>query len=185
MTDVLGTPSGPPTVPLAGLPLPADLGVPVVPTDPAPIDSIVIACPECGTVSTVHADRRLATDFCPTCDYPLFWARPSASAVDDARSSDALRRAPGASGNATTETLGCPSCGELNKVTAVTCVRCGSPMDPPPPPPPPPLPEPAPAPVIIYQTAPAEPCGHPRTWLVVLCTALATVALTLLVVWLV
>ena len=39
------------------------------------------ACPECGTVSTVHADRRLATDFCPTCDYPLFWARPSVAAA--------------------------------------------------------------------------------------------------------
>ena len=48
-------------------------------------DSIVLACPECGTVSTVHADRRLATDFCPTCDYPLFWARPSSGAGVDRR----------------------------------------------------------------------------------------------------
>lgn len=150
-------------------------------------DSLVLACPECGTVSTVHADRRLATDFCPTCDYPLFWARPSSSALaDDGSSDDALRRAPGASGNAAPATLACPACAELNVPTSVPgarCVRCGSLMDPPPPPPPPPLPEPAPAPVVIVQTV-VEPCVHPPTWLVVLDTAIFSVGLTLMLVWL-
>ncbi|WP_426594380.1 hypothetical protein ACPPVS_02420 [Cellulomonas sp. McL0617] len=146
-------------------------------------DSLVLACPECGTVSTVHADRRLATDFCPTCDYPLFWARPSSGAgPDDGSSDDALRRAPGASGNALSATLACPACAELNVPTAVRCVRCGALMDPPPPPPPPPLPEPAPAPVVIVQT---EPCDHPPTWLVVLCTSIVAVGLTLMIVWMV
>ena len=146
-------------------------------------DSLVLACPECGTVSTVHADRRLATDFCPTCDYPLFWARPSSGAsVDDGSSDDALRRAPGASGSALPATLACPACSELNVPTAVRCVRCNALMDPPPPPPPPPPaePAPAPAPVIIYQM---EPCEHPPTWLVVLNTAIVSVGLTLMLVW--
>jgi hypothetical protein len=160
MTDVLGSPVG------------AQSG-----------DSLVLACPECGTVSTVHADRRLASDFCPTCDYPLFWARPSSSGgLDLDASDDALRRAPGASGNALSATVACPACAELNVPTAVTCVRCGSLMNPPPPPPPPPLPEPAPAPVVITVT---EPCDHPPTWLVVLCTGIVAAGLTLMVVWMV
>ena len=145
-------------------------------------DSIVLACPECGTVSTVHADRRLATDFCPTCDYPLFWARPSAGAdVGDGPSDDALRRAPGASGNAVDATLACPACNELNVSKAVVCVRCGSPMDPPPPPPPPPLP--VPAPVIIMQPAPIVMCDHPPTRLIITLTAIVSVGLTILAVW--
>src|SRR6478735_4787900 len=127
MTDVLGQPAG------------TQAG------DPS--DSLVLACPECGTVSAVHADRRLASDFCPTCDYPLFWARPSSGAgLGDGSSDDALRRAPGASGNALSATLACPACAELNVPGARNCVRCGSLMDPPPPPPEPPLPEPVPAP---------------------------------------
>ena len=47
--------------------------------------TIVIPCPECGTPSPVHTDQRLAEDFCPTCDYPLFWARPSVAAARSAR----------------------------------------------------------------------------------------------------
>ena len=148
-------------------------------------DSVSMACPECGTVSVVHADRRLASDFCPSCDYPLFWARPSSVApVADDGSDDALRRAPGASGSVLATSVACPVCAELNQPRATHCARCGADMDPPPPPLP--APPPAPEPVVIVQPAPPpEPCGHPRTWVVVLATALATVALTLLVVWLV
>ena len=67
--------------------------------------------------------------------------------------------------------------------TAVTCVRCGSLMDPPPPPPPPPLPRAgARAGRHHGQT---EPCVHPPTWLVVLCTSIVSVGLTLMIVWMV
>ena len=162
---------------------------PTAPLEPAglvePTGTIVIPCPECGTPSAIHTDQRLATDFCPTCDYPLFWARPSvAPAGVEGRTDDALRRAPGASGTATPATLACPVCNELNLPNAAVCVRCGADMNPPPPPPPPP--PPAPQPVIIVQPPPPpEPCGHPRTWVVVLVTALVVVPLTLLVVWLV
>ena len=30
-------------------------------------DPVTMSCPECGTVSTVQADRRLASDFCASC----------------------------------------------------------------------------------------------------------------------
>jgi len=146
---------------------------------------MVIACPECGTPSPVHTDQRLATDFCPTCDYPLFWARPSVPPAGAAgRAEDALRRSPGASGDAVPATLACPACAELNVLLASHCVRCGADMDPPPPPPPPAPPAPEPV-VIVTPPPPPEPCGHPRTWVVVLATAAVTVAVTLLVVWLV
>lgn len=153
--------------------------------EPQTDGTVVIPCPECGTPSPVHTDQRLATDFCPTCDYPLFWARPSVAPPGaEGRTDDALRRSPGASGTATPATLACPVCAELNVPTAAVCVRCGADLNPPPPPPP--DPPPAPQPVIIVQPPPPpEPCGHPRTWVVVLVTALVVIPLTLLVVWLV
>jgi len=147
-------------------------------------DGTTVTCPECGTVSPVHPGQRLASDFCPSCDYPLFWARPSAVAVDAEDSDEARRRAPGTSGTAAAASLACPSCAELNLPTAVVCVRCGASMLPPPPAAEPPLPEPQPV-VVVQPAPPPEPCGHPATWLVVLVTAVASVALTLLVVWLV
>jgi len=145
-------------------------------------DTLEVTCPECGSVSRVRASERLASDFCPTCDYPLFWARPSASATPDEESDDARWRAPGASGAALASTLACPACAELNTPTAVRCVRCGADMTPPPPPVV--VPPPAPAPVVVVQ-APAdpEPCGHPDTWWVVAVTAAVTATVTLLLVW--
>jgi hypothetical protein len=145
-------------------------------------DPITVTCPECGTVCYLRAGTRLASDFCPSCDYPVFWARPSGPAPVAGSGDDSLRRAPGASGAAAVATIACPVCAELNLPTALTCVRCGSSMTPPPPPPTPPLPEPAP--VVVVQQAPPIPCGHPNTWLLVLTTAIASVGLTLLVVWL-
>jgi predicted RNA-binding Zn-ribbon protein involved in translation (DUF1610 family) len=148
----------------------------------AGVDDLDVTCPECGTVTRVRADRRLASDFCPTCDYPLFWARPSSSAVPDEEGDDARWRAPGASGALAASTLACPACSELNVPTAVRCVRCGSSMTPPPPPVEPP--PPAPAPLVIVRQAPPEPCGHPDTWMVITLTAVVTATLTLLLVWL-
>jgi hypothetical protein len=144
---------------------------------------VEVTCPECGALATVRAGRRTAGDFCPSCDYPLFWARPQAVTGPAVRTDDALRRAPGASGSLVPTSLACPECAELNLPSAVVCVRCGAPMTPPPPPPEPP--PPAPVVVVHAPPPPPEPCGHPPTWLVVLITAAVTVLLTLWVVWIV
>ncbi len=129
-------------------------GVPDAPAE------VAIVCPECGAPSTVSLARRDAGDFCPICDYPMFWARPqdrkgaAQDGVDDAR-----WRSPGASGASLIATVPCPACQELNVPSAVVCVRCGADMNPPPPPEPEPvpLPEIAPAPQEIREPEPAEP----------------------------
>jgi len=147
-----------------------------------PADAFTVTCPECGTVCYLRNGTRLASDFCPGCDYPMFWARPSTAAAVADTGDDALRRAPGASGAAAVATLACPACHELNLPTVAHCVRCGASMTPPPAPPVPPLPEPAP--VVVVQAPPVVRCDHLPTWLVVLVTATASVGLTLLAVWL-
>jgi hypothetical protein len=139
-----------------------------------------ITCPECGATATVGTGRRTAGDFCPSCDYPLFWARPRAIHGPETRVDDALRRAPGASGAVLPSSLACPECAELNVPSAVRCVRCGALMQPPPPVPEPPPPAPV---VVVQPPLPPEPCGHPPTWLVVLLTCAVVVPLTLLLVW--
>jgi hypothetical protein len=113
-----------------------------------------IVCPECGQVTSLVAIRRAAEEFCKHCDYPLFWAPTAVPLVAGSASSDAtLRRLPGAGGRMLIGTLVCPTCGELNPMSEVDCIRCGDPLfpveeepepEPPPPPPPPPPPEPEP-----------------------------------------
>jgi hypothetical protein len=109
----------------------------------------VLSCPECGAMQQVSLSRRDASDFCRSCDYPLFWTPARVQRDrDDAGSDLSLRRLPGTVGRATIASLRCPHCFEPNAVTAQTCVRCGLPMvvaeQPPPPtvyvPPPPPPP---------------------------------------------
>ncbi|WP_029290674.1 hypothetical protein [Cellulomonas sp. HZM] len=144
--------------------------------------TLAVTCPECGTVTRVRADRRLASDFCPSCDYPLFWARPSAGPAVDEQGDDARWRAPGTSGTFAAAPLACPACAELNVATAAVCVRCGASMTPPPPvvvaPPPP-------APVVVVQAPPEQiPCRHWPTGWVIVVTAAVTAAVTLAIVWL-
>jgi hypothetical protein len=109
----------------------------------------VLSCPECGAMQQVSVSRRDASDFCRSCDYPLFWTPARVQRDrDDAANDLSLRRLPGTVGRATIASLRCPHCFEPNAVTAQTCVRCGLPMvlvdQPPPPmvyvPPPPPPP---------------------------------------------
>jgi hypothetical protein len=112
-----------------------------------------ITCPECGLITDLPAIRRSAEEFCQHCDYPLFWAPSAVPLVAGTTANDAtLRRLPGAGGRMLIGTLVCPTCGELNPMSEVWCIRCGSPLHPlppepepePPPPPPPPPPEPEP-----------------------------------------
>lgn len=137
-----------------------------------------VTCPECGTPSDIMNGRRDASDFCPSCDFPLFWsgsAIAARTAVDD--SDDALRRLPGTSGKGVNYSVPCPSCGELNLPTAWVCLRCAGSMTPPPPPAPAPVPQPMPAPA----PAPVVPLEEPprfRWWLLVA----AALALTTFVV---
>ncbi|MCR6493032.1 hypothetical protein [Cellulomonas sp. P24] len=134
-------------------------GAPAITVPDAPAE-MTIVCPECGAPSTVALARRDADDFCPICDYPLFWARPQdRKGGGEDGADDARWRSPGASGASLIATVPCPVCRELNVPSAVVCVRCGADMNPPPPPEPEPVPapEPAPVPQEIREPDPAEP----------------------------
>ena len=125
--------------------------------------------------------RRTSTDFCPSCDYPLFWVGGPQTSAPTEVDSDALYRAPGASGTNAPSTVPCPECGERNLPTDVTCVRCGADLSPAPPAPAPQPPAPQP---VVFVPQPV-PCTHLPTWLVALVSAVVTVGLTLtvLVLW--
>lgn len=145
----------------------------------AGLDLVTLACPECGTQVTARTGRRLASDFCPTCDYPMFWARRSEAAVS-VPDGDSTRRSPGVQGTRQGARIACPACQEPNLPEALVCLRCGASMIVPvvlPPVVPPPEP-----PVVVVEEV---RCDHPPTWQVVLWTALATAALTALIIFLV
>ena len=139
-----------------------------------------ITCPDCGMVLTFETVRRAADEFCPHCDYPLFWAPSNAPVAVSTVGSDAtLRRLPGAGGRILVGTRVCPTCGEHNSLAAVVCIRCGSDMDPKEP-----EPEPEPEPVML-QIPPPPPAPPPRRrWWPWALAAIGVVALTVLVVFL-
>ena len=143
-----------------------------------------VTCPECGTITTVSANGRGASDFCPSCDYPLFWAGSSGSAGAAASTSeDALYRAPGTSGATTPSALACPACGERNPTSGDFCLRCGSDLHPAPPP----VPEApaAPQPIVINPPAQIVECSHWPSWAVATIASLVTTVLvvTAFVLW--
>jgi hypothetical protein len=138
-----------------------------------------IPCPSCGTVAHLDQVRRDASEFCPTCDYPLFWARTTGFGTDEGGldGENGLRRLPGTAGRVAVASLFCPTCTEPNVVTAVLCIRCGSDLHPAPPEPvtvilpPPPEPEPEP-----------EPLPEPRRWWPWVVLALIVLALVIIAV---
>lgn len=90
-----------------------------------------ITCPECGTEQNLVAIRRGADEFCPHCDFPLFWAATAMHTMQRGGSNDeTLRRLPGAGGRRRIGSKICPECGELNPVGNVNCLRCGEELDP-------------------------------------------------------
>ncbi|MFN0030036.1 MAG: hypothetical protein ACKV2O_23010 [Acidimicrobiales bacterium] len=142
-----------------------------------------LSCPDCGTVAEVVELDRHANSFCPTCDYPLFWA-PQATVLlaGAARTSDAaLRRLPGVAGHTGKPVLSCPSCAEPNPTASVTCWRCDALLRPPP--------EPEPEilePVVLAPPAMPEPPQRiarrwPRCFWPVLAASLITVTVAMLV----
>lgn len=106
-----------------------------------------VDCPRCGRVNEVERLERGANEFCFNCDYPLFWASldrvGSKEAFAGAGMPDpSLRRLPGVGGDVDEEGEACRRCGELNRLEAKFCDRCGLEFNPAPVPPPPPEPEP-------------------------------------------
>ncbi|MEO6885186.1 MAG: hypothetical protein ABI232_02715 [Jatrophihabitantaceae bacterium] len=144
-----------------------------------PATTETLTCPECGTSASVTVNRREATDFCRTCDYPLFWT-PSRVYYDNlARSADeTLRRLPGTVGRATVASLPCPHCAEPNALTAQICVRCGLSMYP--------VQELAPEPEPVYAPPPppavyVEPDRGVAWWVWALLALGAAALITLIV----
>lgn len=123
----------------------------VLPAPVVPMATERLTCPECGTVASVTLNRRDATDFCRSCDYPMFWTPARVYTDNMARAAqEALRRLPGTVGRATVASRTCPHCAEPNALSAQFCVRCGLDMDPV-------IAAPPPVPVLEYIEPPAEP----------------------------
>jgi hypothetical protein len=137
-----------------------------------------IACPGCGTVSHYDELRRAASEFCRTCDYPLFWARSTVlpSGTEGSDGDTGLRRLPGAAGRVAVANLDCWSCREPNLLTAIVCVRCGADLSGPPP-----APEPIPVTIVQEVVAPPPP-PKPSIWPWVVLIVLFVVGLVLLLV---
>src|SRR5687768_13567938 len=108
--------------------------------------STTVVCPSCGREATMTTIRRHAEEFCPVCDYPLFWAPTAIPLTGGSESSDTtLRRLPGAGGRRTIGTLVCPQCGELNAMDERFCIRDGFPL------------HPEPEPVVVVEAVPEPP----------------------------
>lgn len=136
-----------------------------------------VRCPECGTITAISAGGRAATDFCPSCDYPLFWVSTrELAASTDAESDDALYRAPGTSGTTAASAIACPACGERNPPSGQLCLRCSADLHPAPlPVPEPPSP---PEPVIVFEAPAIVQCSHWPSWLVAAIASVVTLVLS-------
>jgi ribosomal protein L40E len=136
----------------------------------------LVTCPQCAYTAEFDGFVKSADEFCPTCDFPLFWAgavRPDDGDADD----DSYRRLPGADGKKTIGTRSCPACSELNPTSATVCLRCGASLEPKPfvPPTPRPMPPMRDLPALVED---------PPTWpLWVAVGVLVVVLLVLLGVW--
>lgn len=162
-----------PVVPAAGV-VPAqhpgvEPGAAALPGEDVPE---LVACPGCGRSSWIHTRRRSSEDFCPDCDYPLFWARGRVLRADGDSDGASVRRLPGTAGRTTVATRPCPSCSELNPLGNITCLRCGSLMDP--------IvevaaPEPEPMPVAVAVAEPEPSPGFPWWWALGISAACAVI----------
>ena len=139
-----------------------------------------IVCPDCGQHARFDTVQRAADEFCTNCDYPLFWVQPARPELVSSNGElVSRRRLPGTGGKLTIGHQLCPSCGELNPLTAWFCSRCGADLDPKP------VPAPAPPPVIVVAPQPqpvvvVELPPDRGPWLVLALVVLAAVAAVLL-----
>ncbi|MCC5950075.1 MAG: hypothetical protein JJT89_16620 [Nitriliruptoraceae bacterium] len=88
-------------------------------------DEVEVECPGCGLILVGRAPRPTASWFCPTCDYPVFWASPPSDPPGPTQPR-ARRRLPGTAGATTLGSAPCWSCGELNEPGSTGCVRCAA-----------------------------------------------------------
>jgi hypothetical protein len=123
---------------------------------------VQVTCPRCGAAGEVSTGRRRSEDFCPGCDYPLFWTPGRITLAGGAPVAESVRRLPGTGGRSGATHRSCPACAEHNRLDAVLCLRCGAPLDPPPP-----EPTPEPAPVVVLPVGP-PPTPPARSVLLVL-----------------
>ena len=98
-----------------------------------------IECPQCHTVHQGDVSGRAAADFCPQCDYPLFFAPESA--VEDGPGDAFVPAAEAATATANVATGPppavvddeeqriCTACLAANPLEAVFCGRCGHALD--------------------------------------------------------
>lgn len=173
-TDDGDTSAPPAETPPAEIP-PAEIPPPAAPLPPPAAHMEDTTCPSCGASGLADFTRRDAADFCPACDFPLFWSRdrvvqPSTDGPDDS----GLRRLPGTAGRTALASLLCPVCAEPNPATGVTCMRCGSDLHP----------KPVVEPVVAAPLPEPEVVDEPEPkarpwWPIVLAGGLALVALTI------
>ncbi len=123
---------------------------------------VEVVCPQCGTETRLDEVRRHADSFCPVCDYPLFWVvDPVGPTIIDLEEAEHRRRLPGVAGKQILVARACWNCFEDNPADGITCVRCGSPLDPPE------IVEPPP-PVVVEVVAPEpEPATDWTVWVLV------------------
>jgi hypothetical protein len=121
-----------------------------------------VVCPTCNTVSRLVSDDRDANSFCPTCDFPLFWARATSFGSGAGNLDGSLHRLPGTAGRITVGRIICPlqTCKEPNLVSAHYCIRCGTDLHPRPVAPVT-VEQPAPPPVLVLEAVPPPE----RDWL--------------------
>jgi hypothetical protein len=145
--------------------------------------TIPVTCPDCGFVAEFDTIQRSAEEFCPKCDYPLFWVKTDAPTVGGTESIDSTRRRlPGAGGRVTVGSRSCPSCAELNRLSATTCIRCGSLLDPPAPAPLEIVPAPTVVPEEVVEVAPPPEPRRKRWWLRILVATLLAAGIVVLIV---
>lgn len=139
-----------------------------------------LTCPSCGHETDLDRFQHDAAEFCPSCDYPLFFADglrghdEELAATPGGMSAAARRRLPGTVGRDDLPGEACPACAELNLPGADYCHRCGSPMRP--------VPEPAPTPVVAPAPEPVAPPPPPQVvepfpWVAVVVIGVLIVAL--------
>jgi hypothetical protein len=139
-----------------------------------------IECPGCGTVTRLDTIGRTADEFCPKCDYPLFWAPAAlaAPAIEGGPLDTSLRRLPGTAGRTMVATIVCPTCAEPNPVRNELCHRCRGILRPEPEPEPAPAPPPPPPQLYVPPPPPPPPPPKRLIWpwvLLVLLLMLAAV----------
>jgi hypothetical protein len=147
--------------------MPADLH-PFLPVDADRFD--------CGGCEASWVGRGIrpnsAAAFCPTCDYPLFFAnRPVA--VPRAETRAAQRRLPGVDGRDALGRIVCRGCGEPNPPDeGALCLRCGAYLVPP---------KPEVVQVDVVREVPVEVVVHDHRWRWIALAALAALTASIAV----